>query len=118
MTLTYILCVASVSYLVVVCCCYFLVCYFHIVKSFLFFFFFSSRRRHTRFDCDWSSDVCSSDLIIVRCIGGHWDEWFRHEASDDDRRAIEHTGRSKANQRQFIAWLFKHWAPEDRKSVV
>src|SRR2546430_9181288 len=24
--------------------------------------FFSSRRRHTRFDCDWSSDVCSSDL--------------------------------------------------------
>src|SRR5205085_3262359 len=27
------------------------------------FFFFSSRRRHTRFDCDWSSDVCSSDLM-------------------------------------------------------
>src|SRR2546430_8967762 len=27
-----------------------------------FLFFFSSRRRHTRFDCDWSSDVCSSDL--------------------------------------------------------
>src|SRR5688572_31787330 len=26
-------------------------------------FFFSSRRRHTRFDCDWSSDVCSSDLF-------------------------------------------------------
>src|SRR2546430_14508988 len=25
-------------------------------------FFFTSRRRHTRFDCDWSSDVCSSDL--------------------------------------------------------
>src|SRR2546430_3218512 len=31
----------------------------------LFFFFFSSRRRHTRFDCDWSSDVCSSDLIAA-----------------------------------------------------
>src|SRR5260370_8393746 len=28
----------------------------------LVFFFFSSRRRHTRFKCDWSSDVCSSDL--------------------------------------------------------
>src|SRR4030066_2214756 len=27
------------------------------------FFFFSSRRRHTRFKCDWSSDVCSSDLV-------------------------------------------------------
>src|SRR2546427_800898 len=32
----------------------------------IFFFFFSSRRRHTRFDCDWSSDVCSSDLRIAR----------------------------------------------------
>src|SRR2546430_7609690 len=29
------------------------------------FFFFSSRRRHTRFDCDWSSDVCSSDLATM-----------------------------------------------------
>src|SRR2546430_2847740 len=32
------------------------------VRLYFFFFFFSSRRRHTRFDCDWSSDVCSSDL--------------------------------------------------------
>src|SRR5713101_6288852 len=29
-----------------------------------FFFFFSSRRRHTRLTCDWSSDVCSSDLVL------------------------------------------------------
>src|SRR5438046_3640435 len=29
-----------------------------------FFFFFSSRRRHTRLVSDWSSDVCSSDLVI------------------------------------------------------
>src|SRR5215211_2012221 len=29
----------------------------------MFFFFFSSRRRHTRSLCDWSSDVCSSDLL-------------------------------------------------------
>src|SRR5580698_454337 len=28
-------------------------------------FFFSSRRRHTRLTCDWSSDVCSSDLAIT-----------------------------------------------------
>src|SRR5256886_1176602 len=32
------------------------------------FFFFSSRRRHTRFDCDWSSDVCSSPLMWIRLI--------------------------------------------------
>src|SRR5205085_5982173 len=31
--------------------------------SYALYFFFSSRRRHTRFDCDWSSDVCSSDLF-------------------------------------------------------
>src|SRR5689334_24066262 len=34
--------------------------------SFMFFFFFSSRRRHTRWNCDWSSDVCSSDLKQLR----------------------------------------------------
>src|SRR5205085_6984248 len=33
-------------------------------------FFFSSRRRHTRFDCDWSSDVCSSDLQGQRAQNG------------------------------------------------
>src|SRR5579859_4333990 len=44
--------------------------------SYMFFFFFSSRRRHTRFDCDWSSDVCSSDLagggadLVVLALGG------------------------------------------------
>src|SRR2546430_9612283 len=36
----------------------------YVCMSLLFFFFFSSRRRHTRFDCDWSSDVCSSDLKL------------------------------------------------------
>src|SRR5688572_32772723 len=41
-----------------------MMCVFNICLYFFFFFFFffSSRRRHTRFDCDWSSDVCSSDL--------------------------------------------------------
>src|SRR5699024_12068499 len=32
-----------------------------------FLFFFSSRRRHTRSKRDWSSDVCSSDLLIDQC---------------------------------------------------
>src|SRR2546430_9748742 len=35
-------------------------------KRHVVFFFFSSRRRHTIFDCDWSSDVCSSDLHSSR----------------------------------------------------
>src|SRR5260221_5804923 len=34
------------------------------------FFFFSSRRRHTRSLCDWSSDVCSSDLCYVNVSNG------------------------------------------------
>src|SRR3712207_7527436 len=32
-------------------------------------FFFSSRRRHTRYWRDWSSDVCSSDLVVPQLIG-------------------------------------------------
>src|SRR5256885_8282829 len=31
-------------------------------------FFFSSRRRHTRLQGDWSSDVCSSDLLAAGCF--------------------------------------------------
>src|SRR5688572_18844853 len=43
---------------------------FYVRCLFVFFFFFSSRRRHTRFDCDWSSDVCSSDLTGREASGG------------------------------------------------
>src|SRR5438132_1960872 len=35
------------------------------MSTILHFFFFSSRRRHTRSLCDWSSDVCSSDLYVL-----------------------------------------------------
>src|SRR5260370_32764171 len=41
-------------------------------------FFFSSRRRHTRFKCDWSSDVCSSDLGYAWLVMKSWQtvsEW-------------------------------------------
>src|SRR5260221_10759635 len=46
---------------------------------FRLFFFFSSRRRHTRSLCDWSSDVCSSDLrcpdiLLADEAFGHLDE--------------------------------------------
>src|SRR5256885_9111361 len=36
----------------------------HVCTREVFFFFFSSRRRHTRLQGDWSSDVCSSDLVV------------------------------------------------------
>src|SRR6266705_3675058 len=37
--------------------------FFYSNNHYVFFFFFSSRRRHTRSYGDWSSDVCSSDLV-------------------------------------------------------
>src|SRR3989475_503732 len=49
---------------------------------FYFFFFFSSRRRHTRFDCDWSSDVCSSDLGVE----AHQRQQLAHPRGDPGRR--------------------------------
>src|SRR5262245_64408443 len=45
---------------------FFLIFYLLLVFLCFFFFFFSSRRRHTRCLSDWSSDVCSSDLIRIR----------------------------------------------------
>src|SRR5690606_39821696 len=44
-------------------------------------FFFSSRRRHTRFSRDWSSDVCSSDLLPI--------EVHRPVTAKDRARALE-----------------------------
>src|SRR5689334_23549271 len=44
-----------------------------LILFFFFFFFFSSRRRHTRWNCDWSSDVCSSDLgLDHKDFNNHW----------------------------------------------
>src|ERR1017187_10862363 len=45
------------------------------------FFFFSSRRRHTRYIGDWSSDVCSSDLVmptIAKSVLEHHAEFYWH----------------------------------------
>src|SRR2546430_17630647 len=55
------------------------------------FFFFSSRRRHTRFDCDWSSDVCSSDLNKIDRPGARPD-WVVNATFDmmDKLGASEH----------------------------
>src|SRR5690625_7956313 len=70
-----------------------------------FCFFFSSRRRHTRWPRDWSSDVCSSDLVDVAepftpealkalekemgRIVKEGQRFVRREISDDQARAEE-----------------------------
>src|SRR5688572_33200355 len=60
----------------------------------MFFFFFSSRRRHTRFDCDWSSDVCSSDLGDLDAAGDRRRRQRRERAKH--RRAAAATDRAAA----------------------
>src|SRR6266481_1938322 len=60
--------------------------------GFIFFFFFSSRRRHTRWNCDWSSDVCSSDLpgkgsVFTVRLPGSADSQARSSAGSDGRRS-------------------------------
>src|SRR5690606_40069152 len=45
-------------------------------------FFFSGRRRHTRFSRDWSSDVCSSDLVRAAVPAGVAGIVIRHKAGN------------------------------------
>src|SRR6266853_2154623 len=64
--------------------CFFI---YNIVNKFFYFFFFSSRRRHTIFDCDWSSDVCSSDLEKYK-----YPNYFQIQPSGPDPEANWATG--------------------------
>src|SRR2546430_6539199 len=66
------------------------------------FFFFSSRRRHTRFDCDWSSDVCSSDLPrdVLRVVFpgvARFQFQFGHVGRGDHRTGVD--GRAVLDER-------------------
>jgi hypothetical protein len=63
----------------------------------------------------WSKESFREGSLLrspLHGIGSHWDEWFRHEASESDHAAIAKTGRGEASQRQFISWLLLHWARE------
>src|SRR2546427_6155831 len=78
------------------------------------FFFFSSRRRHTRFDCDWSSDVCSSDLdpilligaaILGLCFGSFVNVCILRLANEDKKqRSLCHPPSTCPSCGQPIAW--------------
>src|ERR1022692_4071467 len=69
---------------------------------FLIFFFFSSRRRHTRLQGDWSSDVCSSDLLAR--VHGSVDAAYRDELIERFRLDPSRKVRtySKGNRQKVI----------------
>src|SRR3712207_9275939 len=59
-------------------------------------FFFSSRRRHTRYWRDWSSDVCSSDLVLSGGLAGNKvmevkrEKFLSHEFDPGFRSELHH----------------------------
>src|SRR2546430_5820236 len=85
------------------------------------YFFFSSRRRHTRFDCDWSSDVCSSDLKVKG--GGAATRPQRFQTLDHLLRRRElarssRTGLVPVQPKDRYSITSSASARADRKSVV
>src|SRR5256885_2524337 len=83
------------------------------------FFFFSSRRRHTRLQGDWSSDVCSSDLIVAN-LDFPWGI-FRQRNADrvTDAVAEQRADADGALDASVLALArFGDAEMKDRKSVV
>src|SRR5438132_14396395 len=62
-------------------------------------FFFSSRRRHTRSLCDWSSDVCSSDLVPLD-VGGKFPGHVHRAVRVDPPGAFFDAGKLECQQRR------------------
>ena len=70
--------------------------------------FFSSRRRHTRFKCDWSSDVCSSDLVESVRVSKN--------CSDEYRKRVQSVWASK-NGRILVSTMKKYNPCEYQKII-
>src|SRR6266480_5145390 len=83
------------------------------------FFFFSSRRRHTRLTCDWSSDVCSSDLEAARGILAEDDERLvRALAGERLERRDDSNGRLRPRPQREAALGLERTHGEDRGGVA
>src|SRR5690606_39500872 len=77
------------------------------------FFFFSSRRRHTRFSRDWSSDVCSSDLVFATAkhFPGHGD------TDKDSHHTLPTINRSLERMNEIELYPYKRLFKEGLASV-
>src|SRR5256886_13662245 len=81
------------------------------------FFFFSSRRRHTRFDCDWSSDVCSSDLTLASGATVS-DEEFDFLRADGTRGSLSVSSAPISDRTgEIVAAVATFWDISDRKRM-
>src|SRR3546814_1505952 len=81
----------------------------------LFFFFFKQKTAYEMRISDWSSDVCSSDLLCLECRPG--------EVVADEGNRIGKGGPSVSRERQpssiehvFLRWLRERGFPIDRRS--
>src|SRR2546430_8415191 len=84
------------------------------------YFFFSSRRRHTRFDCDWSSDVCSSDLgaTLVDDGGQGWSStgaWNTASSSTDIKGGLHWTATTGGPATATATWQPQIPRSEERR---
>src|SRR5256886_10835310 len=83
-------------------------------------FFFSSRRRHTIFDCDWSSDVCSSDLTEdeLRAAGTGYPGWLAPYLTYPGLTSTPAFVSGSTGQAGVAPSTSLTIVPADRKSVV
>src|SRR2546429_2578411 len=72
------------------------------------YFFFSSRSRHTRCSRDWSSDVCSSDLVHCPLLAGREQMWTRAGTLDYNVAL-----RTKQGAEAITSWLLS-WCNQTR----
>src|SRR2546430_13589145 len=84
----------------------------------MFCFFFSSRRRHTRFDCDWSSDVCSSDLARIELLASLNRQFpapvFKYRGffiNDEDLLTGWAPGEARSEERRVGKECRSRWSP-------
>src|SRR5688572_30949286 len=93
------------------------------------YYIFSDRRRNTIFDCDWSSDVCSSDLLAARQpaaeegverLDGGGKGRVAAAAGDgsDQLRAVGDLGANRRVEARAQVADFRPLPILDRKSVV
>src|SRR5689334_24768352 len=79
-------------------------------------FFFSSRRRHTRWNCDLSSDVCSSDLEST--VSGARPEAERLVGSGGLKRRTTHMAMPRTEPSEQSAFVAVHMPPLRPRRVL